>query len=90
MVKERQLAAEEAKKAAQEKPTSEEKKPLKPIKPIKPVSASTTPTKPSEPETKKDEIPQPKEFFHPIAPIAKKPNKRPEIKPIDPNQRKKQ
>jgi hypothetical protein len=89
MVKERQLAAEEAKKAAQEKPTSEEKKPLKPIKPIKPVSASTT-TKPSEPETKKDEIPQPKEFFHPIAPIAKKPNKRPEIKPIDPNQRKKQ
>lgn len=91
MVKERQLAAEEAKKATEEKPTAEEKKPLKPIKPIKPVSAAPiTPTKPSEPEEKKEEIPQPKEFFHPIAPIAKKPNKRPEIKPIDPNQRKKQ
>lgn len=83
MVKMRQQEAQEAKKAEEAKPAEEEKKPIKPIKPV------AVPVKPVEPkpEEKKEDIPNTKEFFHPIAPIAKKPTKRPDIKPIDPNKR---
>ncbi len=81
-----------AEKAKQEEAPKREEKPtaVKPITPIKPI----TPVKPVEGKTeepKKEEAAHPTtaSFFHPIAPLAKKPGKRPEIKPVDPFSKKK-
>lgn len=84
------LKAEKAK--AEEVKTEEKQTPIKPIAPIKPI----TPIKPVNAEEKPAEEkkvepshPTTASFFHPLAPIAKKPRKRPEIKPVDPLSKKK-
>ena len=84
------LKAEKAK--AEEVKTEEKQTPIKPIAPIKPI----TPIKPVNAEEKPAEEkkvepshPTTASFFHPLAPIAKKQRKRPEIKPVDPLSKKK-
>lgn len=85
------LKAEKAKAAEEKAPENEEKKPsvMKPITPLKPVEPMKRNGNTSVPEEKKDVHPSPAPFFHPLAPINKKPSKRPEIKPVDPLAKKK-
>lgn len=53
-------------------------------KPITPVAFKPVEKEEVKEEVKNDEIGHTQSFYHPIAPIAKKERKRPEIKPIDP------
>ena len=53
-------------------------------KPITPVTFKPVEKEEVKEEVKNDDIGHTQSFYHPIAPIAKKERKRPEIKPIDP------
>lgn len=81
MVKAKKAEEAKAKVTEEEKPVTE--KPGAPIKPIAPVAPSGTPKEaPAQPENPFSDKKTPD--FHPIAPIAHKPAKRPDIKPINP------
>ncbi len=83
-----------AQKAETAKPEAEEKKEEKKIeKPITPIAIK--PQEPAKPVEGNDKLKAQNPFsdkpvpaFHPIAPINKKPNNRPTIKPVDPLKKK--
>ncbi len=85
------LKAEKAKaeeiKVEEKQSSAKPVAPIKPIAPIKPVNAQEKPAEEKKPE--QPSHPTTASFFHPLAPIAKKPRKRPEIKPVDPLTKKK-
>ena len=86
-------ASLKAEKAKAEEVKTEEKqtpiKPMAPIKPITPIKPVNAEEKPAEEKKVEPAHPTTASFFHPLAPIAKKPRKRPKIKPVDPLSKKK-